>query len=173
VLLPGIGGGVAGLALAFAKRAGARVLVTSSSQQKLKDAKEAGADGGVNYKAPDWEDQARKLAGAEGIDLVLDSSGADTVPAALRLVKAGGRIVFFGATTGPHVTFALRDAFFKQVHLIGTTMGSPREFAALFHFIAHTGYVPDIRHVYPLDEAPAAHALMETGGQYGKIVLEM
>lgn len=173
VLLPGIGGGVAGLALAFAKRAGGRVLVTSSSAQKLKDAKEAGADGGVNYKAADWEDQVRKLAGPDGVDLVLDSTGAETVPAALRLVKAGGRIVFFGATTGPHVTFALRDAYFKQVHLIGTTMGSPREFAALFHFIAHTGYVPDVRHVYPLDEAPAAHALMETGGQFGKIVLEM
>jgi zinc-binding alcohol dehydrogenase/oxidoreductase len=173
VLLPGIGSGVAGLALALAKGAGARVLVTSSSAQKLKDAEAAGADGGANYAAPDWEDQVRRLAGADGIDLVMDHSGAQTIPAALRLVRPGGRIVFFGATTGPQVTFGLRDAFFKQVHLIGTTMGSPREFDALFRYIAHSRYVPEVRHAYPLDEAPAAHTLMENGGQFGKIVLEM
>jgi NADPH:quinone reductase-like Zn-dependent oxidoreductase len=173
VLLPGIGSGVALLALGFAKRAGARVFVTSSSAQKLKDALALGADGGVNYSAQDWEEQVRKLAGADGIDLVMDHSGAQTLPAALRLVRPGGRIVFFGATTGPQVSFGLRDAFFKQVHLIGTTMGSPREFDALFRFIAHARFVPDVRHVYPLREAPAAHALMETGAQFGKVVLDI
>jgi NADPH:quinone reductase-like Zn-dependent oxidoreductase len=173
VLLPGIGGGVAGLALAFAKRAGARVIVTSSGAQKLKDALAAGADAAVNYTAGDWEQQVREAAGPAGIDLVLDHSGAQTIPAAIRLVRAGGRIAFFGATTGPQVTFSLRDVFFKQVRLIGTTMGSPREFEALFRFIAHTGFQPDLRHVYPLDQAVAAHSLMEAGGQYGKIVLEV
>jgi len=173
VLLPGIGSGVGGLALAFAKGAGARVFVTSSSAQKLKDAEAAGADGGVNYTAADWEEQVRRLAGTDGIDLVMDHTGAQTIPAALRLVRRGGRIVCLGSTTGSQVTFALRDAFFKQVHLIGTTMGSPREFDALFRYIAHSRYAPDVRHVYPLDEAPAAHTLMEDGGQFGKIVLEM
>jgi NADPH:quinone reductase-like Zn-dependent oxidoreductase len=173
VLIPGIGGGVAGLALAFAKRTGARALVTSSSVQKLKDAREAGADGGVNYRDADWQEQMRRLAGPEGIDLVIDSSGAQTLPAAVHLVKPVGRIVFFGATTGPQVALTLRDLFFRQVRLIGTTMGSPREFEALFRFIAASRYVPDVRHVYPLAEAPAAHALMETGGQFGKIVLDI
>jgi NADPH:quinone reductase-like Zn-dependent oxidoreductase len=173
VLLPGIGGGVAGLALAFAKRAGARAIVTSSGAQKLKDALATGADGAVNYTAGDWEQQVREAAGPAGIDLVLDHSGAQTLPAAIRLVRPGGRIVFFGATTGPQVTFSVRDVYFKQIHLIGTTMGSPREFEALFRFVAQTRYQPDLRHVFPLDQAAAAHSLMEAGGQYGKIVLQV
>jgi zinc-binding alcohol dehydrogenase/oxidoreductase len=173
VLLPGIGSGVAGLALIFAKRAGARVLVTSSGPQKLKDALAQGADVAINYTAPDWEQQVREAAGPGGIDLVLDHSGAETIPAAIRLVRAGGRIVFFGATTGAQTTLSLRDVFFKQVHLIGTTMGSPREFEALFRFIGQTRFAPDVRHVYPLDQVVAAHSLMEAGGQYGKIVLEI
>jgi zinc-binding alcohol dehydrogenase/oxidoreductase len=171
VLLPGIGSGVAGLALAFAKRAGARVIVTSGSAQKLRDAQALGADAGVDYTAPDWQEQVRKAAGHDGIDLVLDHSGAQTVPAALHLVRPGGRIVCFGATTGPQVTLPLRDLYFKQVHLIGTTMGSPREFEALMRFVDHTRFVPDVRHVYPLDQTPAAQTLMEAGGQFGKIVL--
>ena len=173
VLLPGIGSGVAGLALAFAKRAGARIIVTSSGAQKLKDALAAGADVAINYTASDWEQQVREAAGPGGIDLILDHSGAQTIPAAIRLVRAGGRIVFFGATTGPQVTFSLREVFFKQVHLIGTTMGSPREFEALFRFISHTRYQPDVKHVYRLEQAAAAHSLMESGGQFGKIALEL
>lgn len=173
LLLPGIGSGVAGLALAFGKRAGARVIVTSSGPQKLKDALAQGADAAINYTAPDWEQQVREAAGPGGIDLVLDHSGAQTIPAAIRLVRHGGRIVFLGATTGPQVTFSLRDVFFKQLHLIGTTMGSPREFEALFRFIGNTRFTPDVRHIFRLEDAGAAHSLMEAGGQFGKIALQI
>lgn len=171
LLLPGIGSGVAGLALLFAKRAGARVLVTSSSDEKLAKARAQGADGAVNYAREGWEDAVRDLAGTDGIDLVLDHSGEQTLPAAVRLVRSGGRVVFLGVTTGTELRLNIRELFFHQVHLIGTTMGSPREFTALFRFIQHSGLTPEVNHTFPLAEAAQAHALMEAGGQFGKIVL--
>ncbi|MEE8395970.1 MAG: zinc-binding dehydrogenase [bacterium] len=173
VLLPGIGSGVAGMALLFAKKAGARVIVTSSDDEKLKKAAALGADFGVNYSQDDWERQVREYAGNGGIDLVVDHSGAKTLPAGLRLVRSGGRIVFLGSTTGPNLSFTLRDVFFPQVHLIGTTMGSPREFRAMCGFVDLHRLAPDIHHVYPLAEAGQAHRLMEEGRQFGKIMLEI
>jgi NADPH:quinone reductase-like Zn-dependent oxidoreductase len=172
VLLPGIGSGVAVLALAFAQRAGARVIVTSSSADKLAEARAAGCDGAVNYKDPDWEAQVQALAGPAGISLVLDHSGAQTLPAALRLVRPGGRVVFLGVTTGNTMTFHIREAFFRQVHLIGTTMGSPREFQQMLRFVAQQRVALAVRHTFPLAQAARAHQMMESGAQYGKIVLE-
>lgn len=173
VLLPGIGSGVAGLAMVLARRAGCRVIVTSGSDAKLETARGEGAHFGVNYTDEHWEQRVREYAGPAGIDLVLDHSGEKTLPAAVRLVRPGGRVVFFGATTGPHLHIGLREAYFKQVHLIGTTMGSPREFEALCHFVALHRYTPQVHHIYPLAEAPAAQRLMEAGEQYGKIVLRI
>ncbi|MBI4084196.1 MAG: zinc-binding dehydrogenase [Candidatus Lambdaproteobacteria bacterium] len=173
VLLPGIGSGVAGWALMFAKEAGARVIVTSGSEEKLARARGQGADDAVNYGDPDWELQVRQRAGEAGIDLVLDHTGEKTLPAALRLVRMGGRIVFLGATTGQQLILNLRTAFFKQVHLIGTTMGSPREFDEMVAFVDSHRIRPDVHHVFPLGEAVEAHRLMEAGRQYGKIVLSI
>lgn len=173
LLLPGIGSGVAGFALVIAKRAGARVIVTSSSEEKLAKATAQGADFALNYQAKDWEQRAREFAGKAGIDMVLDHSGEKTLPADLRLVRAGGRIVFLGATTGTQMTLSLRDAFFKQVRLVGTTMGSPREFAALFRFVELHGIEPEVHHVFPLADAAEAHRLLEDGRQYGKVMLEI
>jgi NADPH:quinone reductase-like Zn-dependent oxidoreductase len=164
---------VAGLALALAKKAGARVIVTSSSEEKLKAAKQAGADAGINYTNTDWEGLVRAAAGEGGIDLVLDHSGASTIPTDIRLVRPGGRVVFLGATTGADAKINLREVFFRQVQLIGTTMGSPREFTDLFRFIAQHKLTPDVRHIFPLAQAAEAHRLMDAGKQYGKIVLEM
>ena len=173
LLLPGIGSGVAGMALMIAKKAGVRVIVTSSSAEKLAKATAQGADLAVNYSDDNWETEVREFAGSSGVDLVLDHSGEKTLPADLRLVRTGGRIVFLGATTGPQLVLNLREAFFKQVHLIGTTMGSPREFRALFRFVAHHRLTPEIHHSFPLADAAGAHRLMEEGGQYGKVMLEI
>ncbi len=173
VLLPGIGSGVAGFALAFAKIAGARAIVTSSSQDKLERAKAQGADFAADYTDERWEQQVRDYAAPAGIDLVIDHSGEKTIPAGVRLVRPGGRVVFLGVTTGERLELGLRETYFKQVHLIGTMMGSPREFIALCRFIELHRYTPEVNHVYPMEEVAAAHALMEAGGQYGKIVLTM
>ena len=171
VLLPGIGSGVAGLALAFAKGVGARVIVTSSSDDKLAKAREQGADAAINYRQDDWERQVKDIAGPAGVHLVVDHSGAETVPAGLRLVQHGGRVVYLGLTTGETVALNLRPILWKQVHLISTLMGSPREFEDMVRWIAATAYTPEIFHTFPLADAPAAHELMASGGQYGKIML--
>jgi NADPH:quinone reductase-like Zn-dependent oxidoreductase len=173
LLLPGIGSGVAGFALLFAKAAGVRVIVTSSSEDKLAKARAQGADGAVNYGQEQWEEQVRALAGPDGIDAVLDHSGEKTLPAAVRLVRPGGRVVSLGVTTGTELRLNIRELFFAQVHLIGTTMGSPREFAALLRFVRQSRIVPEVHHVYPLADVMQAHTLMEAGGQYGKIVLSV
>lgn len=171
VLLPGIGSGVAGFALAFAKGVGARVIVTSSSDDKLAKARAQGADAAVNYRQDDWEQQVKDAAGPGGVNLVVDHSGAETVPAGLRLVQHGGRVVYLGLTTGEKVELNLRPILWKQVHLISTLMGSPREFEDMVRWIAATEYAPEVFHTFPLADAPAAHRLMESGGQYGKIML--
>ena len=173
LLLPGIGSGVSGLALRFAKLAGARVIVTSSSKDKLDKALAAGADAAVNYSQSGWEDAVRDHAGPDGIDLVLDHSGEKTIPVNLKLVRPGGRVVCLGVTTGTELRYNIRELFYSQVHLIGTTMGSPREFGALFRFIHHHRFTPEVHHRMPLAQAPEAHRLMEEGGQFGKIVLEI
>jgi zinc-binding alcohol dehydrogenase/oxidoreductase len=85
----------------------------------------------------------------------------------------GGRIVFLGATTGQQMILNLRTAFFKQVHLIGTTMGSPREFAEMVAFVDSRRIRPEVHHVYPLAEAADAHRLMEAGKQFGKVMLRI
>jgi len=176
LMLPGIGSGVAGFALAFAKAAGARVIVTSSSPEKLKKAKEQGADFGVDYRDERWEQQVRDYAygnGAPGIDLVIDHSGEKTIPAAIRLARPGGRIAFLGVTTGENLTIGLRQLYFKQLTLIGTTMGSPREFQAMCQFVNLHQIRTEVHHVYPLDDVAAAHRLMESGAHYGKILLKI
>jgi NADPH:quinone reductase-like Zn-dependent oxidoreductase len=173
VLLPGIGGGVAGLALLLAKAAGARVIVTTGSEDKLKRALAQGADFAVNYTDSDWEGQVREFAREEGIDLVIDHSGEKTLPAAVRLVRGGGRIVFLGVTTGTELRLNIRDLFFRQVRLIGTYMGSPREFADLLRFVRLHRLAWEVNHVFALAEAAKAHTLMESSGQYGKILLRI
>lgn len=175
VLLPGIGSGVAGLALMLAKGAGARVIVTSSDEAKLKRALAQGADFAVNYTDEDWEEQVREVLDQNtgGIDMVLDHSGAKTIPAGVRLVKPGGRVVFLGATTGTDLHLDVRELFRNQVNLHGTYMGSPREFADFLRFVASQGLQPEVHHVYPLEKAAEAHQLMEDAGQFGKIILSI
>ena len=109
---------------------GARVLVTSGSDAKLARAREMGAAGGANYRTWDW---AREIAAQwqGGPDVVIDSVGGETFTESVELLKAGGRIVSYGATTGPVKDFVLRNLFWKQATAFGTTMGSPREFAAM------------------------------------------
>ena len=98
---------------------------------------------------------------------------AATLPAAVRLVRPGGRVVFLGVTTGVNLRLNIRELFFHQVRLSGTYMGSPREFAAFFRFVRLQRLVPEVNHVYPLAQAAEAHGLMEQGGQYGKILLQI
>lgn len=171
VLVTGIGGGVATFALQIAKQLGARVFVTSGSDDKLARARELGAEGGANYKNTDWGKTITELSGG-GPNVVIDSAGGDALETAVKIIKPAGRIVFYGATTGL-AKIDLYRCFFKQLTLMGTTMGSPREFAAFLKLYGEAKLHPAIDQVFPLAEAAAAHRRMNEGGQFGKIVLKI
>ncbi|MFI1825805.1 zinc-binding dehydrogenase [Streptomyces sp. NPDC020412] len=165
VLLPGIGGGVATFALAMAKAVGAEVTVTSRSEDKLRRARDLGADRAVG-SAADW--------GAElgrSVDLVVDSVGSATFDTALGTLRAGGRLVTLGATTGPDVALSLRELFFRQISVIGTSMGSAEEFSDMLRLVAEHRIRPVVHGAFPLAEGPQALAALAQGRQFGKLVL--
>ncbi|HEX3456826.1 MAG TPA: zinc-binding dehydrogenase [Candidatus Baltobacteraceae bacterium] len=169
VLIPGIGGGVQTFALLFAKHAGARVVVTSSSDEKLERAKALGADLAINYAStPQWAKELRK---AGPFDLVVDSSGGDTLRAAIDLVRPGGRIVIYGGTRG-EASIKLFPLFWKHVTIMGTSMGSPQDFAAMLELF-ETGLHPVVDRVFPLDEVVAATQRLDEARQFGKVVLKI
>jgi zinc-binding alcohol dehydrogenase/oxidoreductase len=173
VLVTGIGGGVSSFALQIAKKLGARVFVTSGSDAKLARAQELGADGGANYHADDWAKQVTKLAGGEGPDVVIDSVGGATFVKAIELVRPGGRIVTYGATTGAAEKVEIRRIFWKQISILGSTMGTSREFQEMLTLFGPGGLRPVVDQVFPLADAAAAHRRMEEAEQFGKIVLRI
>ena len=172
VLVLGIGGGVATIATMLARGAGCRVIVTSSSQEKLDRARDLGADGGVLYTQDDWVGAVRDLTGGRGVDIVVDSVGA-TWADSIAAVRPGGRVVAFGGTGGAKVELGVRAVTMGQVSLLGTTMGSPRDFAGLLAAVDASGWAPVIDSVRPLGEVADAHRREEAGEHFGKLVLSI
>jgi len=127
----------------------------------------------VNYRQEDWVDRARALIGGDGPDIVIDSAAGKTLDDLVDLVRPGGRVVNFGQTTGPCPRLEVRRLFWKQVDILGTTMGNADEFRAMTEFFVSRGLRPGVRHVMPLKDAAAAQELMESGEQFGKIVLSI
>ena len=172
VLVLGAGSGVSLFAVQLATDAGARVLVTSSSEEKVARARELGADGGVLYTDPGWPDAARELAGGAGFDLVLDSVGS-TWDDSLRTLRPGGRAVVFGGTGGTRVELDLRRFYFAQWSLLGTMGSSPRDFAAFLETVETAAWRPVIDSVFELEEGAEAHRRLESGEHFGKIALRI
>ena len=170
VLVWGIGGGVATAALAIAKALGARVLVTSSSDAKLARARELGADATVNHATDDVAGAAKELG---GIDVVVETVGEATWKTSLQVVKPAGRIAVCGATTGPNPPAQLHRVWWKQLTIVGSTMGTREDFEAVFDLVVSGRARPVVDRVYPLEQAREAHERMEAGEQLGKIVLTM
>ena len=171
VVMLGAGGGIATFVIAMAAAAGARVLVTSSSHQKIERAVELGASGGVIYNDIDWTEQIQALTPTgEGADLVVDTVGRDTA-ASLRCVRPGGRLVVFGAPPGAVASFDLRAFYFSQRSIIATTLGTGTEFTELLASLDQQPWRPVIDSTFSFDDVAAAHARMESGKHFGKIVL--
>ncbi len=166
VLIPGIGSGVGLLALDLALAAGARVTVTSRSAEKRDFALARGAAAAV----PSDEIGAARLP---PVDLVVDTVGAASVPAALGTLRPGGRIVTLGATTGAEIRLSLRELFFRQLSLRGTSVGSAEEFRDALAFVREHGIRPVVDAVHPLEEAPAAMRASADGRTLGKTVFRM
>ncbi len=173
VLITGIGGGVSGFALQIAKTLGVRVLVTSGSEAKLARAKEIGADGGANYNSQNWGKEIVALANGQGPDVVIDSVGGQTFEKTIEIVRPGGRIVTYGATTGPAKQVEIRRVFWKQLNVLGSTMGNSKEFEAVLELYRRGGLRPIVDQAFPLSEAASAHRRMEAAEQFGKIVLNI
>jgi NADPH:quinone reductase-like Zn-dependent oxidoreductase len=172
VLIPGIGSGVSTMALLFAHHLGARVIVTSGSHDKLAAAARLGASFGVCYRDADWEEQISRHLGGALVDVVVDGAGADAWSKSLNLLRPGGRIVSYGATAGL-AQIDLRKMFWKQLNILGTTMGSDRDFAEMVALVGAGKLRPCIDQVLPLSEAMAAHQRMEHGQHMGKLVLKI
>jgi NADPH:quinone reductase-like Zn-dependent oxidoreductase len=170
VVVLGIGGGVATSALLIARVAGASVIATSSSQAKLERARELGADHTVDYTSEDWERIVRERTGG-GADVIIDSVGQATWGKALGALRPGGRLVSFGATTGRTTEVDIRHVFWNHLSILGTTLGSPQEFASMLSLYESGRLRPVVDSVFPLREAAAAHGRMDAGRQFGKIVL--
>jgi zinc-binding alcohol dehydrogenase/oxidoreductase len=172
LLVLGAGGGVATMAVSLAAAVGCTVLVTSSSTAKIDRARELGASGGVRYDDPEWPRVAQELSpGGRGFDVVLDSVG--TWQASVHALRPGGRLVVLGASRGEQASLDVRPFFFGQYDLLGTTMGSLRDFAGLLRLLdAHDVPPPVVDRVFRLDEAAAAHLHLESGHGFGKVVLE-
>ena len=170
VLIAGVGGGAALFALQWALSFGAKVFVTSSSDEKIKKAIALGAAGGVNYKKEGWDLKLKELAG--GIDVVIDSAVGPGFSKHLTYVNSGARLVFFGATAGDLPELNSRIIFWKQLQILGTTMGTAAEFKEMLEFISTHKIVPVVEDVFSYEDANEAISLMENSNQFGKIVLE-
>lgn len=169
VLITGIGSGTGSLALQFAHAAGCRVFVTSGSGEKIEQARQLGAAAGVNYKADDWAEQLQHLSG--GFDVIIDSALGEGFGKMPDICKPGARMVIFGGTAGNIPELNGRKIFWKQLQLLGTTMGTPEEFSAMVSFVNQHRIIPVIDEIFPLAGAQKAIGKMEHSSQFGKIVL--
>jgi len=172
VLVWGIGGGVSTATLAIAKALGARVIVTSSSEDKLARARELGADATFNHEADDVAVGVKDVTGG-GAHVVVDNVGEATWKRSLNAARANGRICVCGATTGPNPPANLHRIWWKQLTVFGSTMGSQADFEAVFELVKSGRAVPVVDKVFPLAAAAAAHERLEAGDQLGKIILRI
>jgi len=171
VVVPGVGSGVATLVVQMAAALGARVFVTSGSDEKIEKAKEFGAEGGVNYNSEDWSRELKSMAG--GVDLSVDLAGGEAFNALVSLAKPGSRIVAVGATAGPTPKAMTIRIALKHLDVLGTAMGTNEEFGAMLDLFAEHGLHPTINETFSLEETAKAMKYMEEGEGIGKIVLGM
>jgi NADPH:quinone reductase-like Zn-dependent oxidoreductase len=171
VVLQGTGG-VSIFALQFAKAAGATVIITSSSDEKLQRAKAMGADHLVNYKStPDWAREVRRITGNRGADHVVEVGGAGTFEQSLRAIKLGGRIAVIGVLGGWVKDLNVASIFASNAVINGITVGSREQFESMTRAIEANGIRPVIDQRFPLTETRAAFESMKAGSHFGKIVI--
>lgn len=173
VLILGAGSGVSTAAIQIAKYAGCTVFVTSSSDDKLRKAKDLGADVLVNYRTMDFDKAIWELTGKRGVDVIVEHVGQATFGRSLRALARGGRLVFCGATTGPEASFDLRRSFYRGHTMLGSTMSSRKEFEDVMKLVFRRKLRPVVDRTYPLDQARDAQERLAKGEQFGKIVLTM
>jgi zinc-binding alcohol dehydrogenase/oxidoreductase len=169
-LISGVGGGTGAFALQWAVAAGCRVFVTSGTGEKIEQARQLGALAGVNYKAQDWAEELQHLSG--GFDIIIDSALGEGFAKFPDMCKPGARIVFFGGTAGDIPAINGRKIFWKQLQILGTTLGTAADFKAMLAFMTEHNVMPVIDEVFPLADAAKAINKMSVSSQFGNIVLK-
>ncbi|MFN4233010.1 zinc-binding dehydrogenase [Thermus sp.] len=173
VLVMAAGSGVSVAAIQIAKLFGARVIATAGSEEKLRKAKELGADETVNYTHPDWPKEVRRLTGGKGADKVVDHTGALYFEGVIRATANGGRIAIAGASSGYEGTLPFAHVFFRQLSILGSTMGSKSRLFPILRFVEQGKLKPVVGQVLPLEEAAEGHRLLEERRVFGKVVLRV
>lgn len=171
ILVTGFGGGVAQFGVQFGLSLGAKVYVSSSSEEKIQKALALGCTGGFDYREENWAEKAILETG--GFDLILDSAMGDTLNNLIKATKPGGRIVFYGATRGNATGFESRRVFWNQIKLIGSTMGTDEDFGNMLNFVSENKISPVIDQFFTLDDVVKAFDRMKEGKQMGKIVIRI
>ena len=171
VLVHAAGSGVGSLAIQIAKLRGARVIATASSDEKLAKARILGADETVNYSTEEWPKEVRRLTSRRGVDVVVEHTGSATWPGSISSLKNSGRLVTCGATSGYDARTDLRQVFYRHLTILGSFMGSKAELLAAMKFVGEGKIQAVVDRVLPLSEARVAHELLESRGQFGKVVL--
>jgi NADPH:quinone reductase-like Zn-dependent oxidoreductase len=166
-------GGVSLFAIQFARLAGARVIATSSSDQKLARALELGGTDGINYRTTgDWDKKARELTAGKGVDYIVEVGGAGTLPKSLRAVRLGGYIALIGVLGGVgDVNFV--PILMKHIRVQGIFVGSRAMFESMNRAIETAGLHPVIDRVFEFEEAPQAFKHLESGTHFGKVVIRV
>ncbi len=173
VLIWGIGGGVALAALQICRRIGATTWVTSGSDEKLARARALGADHALNHRAEDVPRAIRAATGKRGVDVVIDSVGEATWQRSLGSLGRRGRLVTCGGTSGPMVETDVRKLFWNQWSIMGSTMGTNAEYDAIVAELRAGRLLPPVDSTWPLEEGRDAYARLESGGQFGKVVVRV
>ena len=171
VLVHAAGSGVGVAAIQIAKLHGARVIATAGTDATLKRAREIGADDAINYRKFDFYDEVRKITGKRGVDIVIDSVGAEVWHKDMKLLKQGGRIVVCGVTSGFEVATDIRYIFFRNLSILGSTMGTKSELLEIMRLVEKRALKPVVDSVLPMEKIAEAHKRMEARKQFGKIVL--
>ena len=173
VLILGAGSGVGSAAIQVAKFFGASVIATAGSEEKLQKAKELGADQLINHKTQKIRDELRRITNKRGVDVVFEHVGTATWEDSLASLAPSGRLVTCGATTGYDAKVDLRFLFSRQLSLLGSYMGTKAELHTVMKLVAAGRLKPIVDRIFPLAEAAAAHAYLESGAQFGKVVLRI
>lgn len=171
VLVQGAGSGIGVAAIQIAKLHGARVIATASTAEKLSRARELGADVGIDYTTVDFVAECKALTQKRGVDVVIEHVGGEVFVKSIRAVRTGGRIVTCGATAGFHPAIDLRHIFFRNVEVLGSTMGSKADLHAVLRHIAAGRLSPVVHETLPLAKAAEAHRILEERRGFGKVVL--
>ena len=173
VLILGAGSGVGSAAIQIAKFFGARVITTAGSDAKLEKARQLGADHVINHKSQKIRDEVRRITNKRGVDVVFEHVGTATWDDSLASLALAGRLVTCGNTTGYDAKLDLRFLFSRQLSLLGSYMGVKSELHTIMKLVSAGRLKPVVDRMFPLTEATAAHTYLESGQQFGKVVLKV